>query len=66
MNWHQIVEEVTPHIVKIETQDSYGTGFLTLYNENKTLCGVATAMHVVAQAKEQFIPSLQPSPPQGT
>ena len=52
MNWHQKVEKVTPHIVKIETQSSYGTGFLTLYNEDQTICGVATALHVVDQANE--------------
>lgn len=52
MNWHQKVEKVTPHIVKIETQYSYGTGFLTLYNEDQTICGVATALHVVDQANE--------------
>ena len=47
MNWNQIVKRVTPHIVKIETQTGYGTGFLSLYNENKTLCRVATALYVV-------------------
>ena len=50
MNWDQIVTKVTPHIVKIETQAGYGTGFLSLYNETKTLCGVATASHVVEDA----------------
>ena len=50
MNWDQIVDKITPHIVKIETQTGYGTGFLLLYNENKTFCGVATALHVVEHA----------------
>ncbi len=50
MNWDQIVEKITPHIVKIETQSGHGTGFLLLYNENKTFCGVATALHVVIDA----------------
>ena len=52
MNWDQIVNKITPHIVKIETQTKYGTGFLSLYNENKTLCGVATALHVVNHADD--------------
>ena len=52
MNWDPIVDKITPHIVKIETQYGSGTGFLTLYNEDKILCGVATARHVVAQADE--------------
>ena len=52
MNWDQIVNRITPHIVKIETQKGYGTGFLSLYNENKTFCGVATALHVVNHADD--------------
>ena len=52
MNWDQIVKRIAPHIVKIETQTGYGTGFLSLYNENKTLCGVATALHVVNHADD--------------
>ncbi|MCG8345987.1 MAG: serine protease [Chlorobiales bacterium] len=52
MNWDQIVTKITPYIVKIETQSGYGTGFLFLYNESKTWCGVATAMHVVDHAEE--------------
>ena len=52
MNWDQIVTKITPYIVKIETQSGHGTGFLFMYNENKTWCGVATAMHVVTQADE--------------
>ena len=52
MNWDQIVSKVAPYIVKIETQTGHGTGFLSLYNETKTLCGIATALHVVAHADE--------------
>lgn len=52
MNWDQIVKKVTPHIAKIETQSGHGTGFLSLYNENRTWCGIATAMHVVDHADE--------------
>ena len=56
MNWAQIVDKVTPHIVKIETQTGHGTGFLSLYNENKTLCGIATALHVVEHADKSQQP----------
>jgi len=52
MNWDQIVDKVTPYIVKIETQTGHGTGFLSLYNETKTLCGIATALHVINHADE--------------
>lgn len=47
MDWDEIVEKVTPYIVKIETPSGYGSGFLCLYNDVKTLCGIATAAHVV-------------------
>jgi len=50
MNWDQIVQKVTPHIVKIETQTGHGSGFLFMYNENKSWCGIATAAHVLFQA----------------
>jgi hypothetical protein len=52
MNWDQVVQKVTPYIVKIETPTGYGTGFLSLYNEDKTWCGIATAAHVVSDADE--------------
>lgn len=52
MNWDQVVQRVTPYIVKIETPTGYGTGFLSLYNEDKTWCGIATAAHVVSDADE--------------
>jgi len=51
MDWNQIVEKITPHIVKIETPRGHGTGFLCLYNEDKTFVGIATAYHVVEQAE---------------
>ena len=51
MNWNEIVERITPYMVKIETPDGYGTGFLCLYNDNRNLCGIATAYHVVRDAE---------------
>ena len=36
MNWNEIVDKVAPYIVKIETPRGHGTGFLCLYNENRT------------------------------
>lgn len=52
MDWNQIVERVTPHIVKIETPQGHGTGFLCLYNDDHTLVGIATAYHVVEHAEK--------------
>ncbi len=52
MSWDESVETVTPYIVKIETPTGHGTGFLCLYNEDKSFYGVATALHVVSHADE--------------
>jgi len=50
MNWNSIVGKITPYIVKIETPNGHGTGFLCLYNQDKSLFGIATAHHVVSHA----------------
>ncbi|MFH0784818.1 MAG: serine protease [Pseudomonadota bacterium] len=52
MEWDQIANKVAPYIVKIETPECSGTGFLCFYNNDKTICGVATALHVVSRADE--------------
>ncbi len=52
MTWDPIVERVKPYIVKIETPAGSGTGFLCLYNDDKTWCGIATAEHVVQYADD--------------
>lgn len=52
MEWDQIANKVAPYIVKIETPESSGTGFLCFYNDDRTICGVATALHVVSHADE--------------
>jgi hypothetical protein len=50
MNWDEAIKQISPHVVKIETPDGFGTGFLAFYNDNKTWCGIATAAHVVSHA----------------
>jgi Trypsin-like peptidase domain len=50
VNWNEIVDKVTPFIVKIETPEGHGTGFLCMYNDGKSMCGIATAHHVIAHA----------------
>lgn len=50
MDWNQIVEKITPHIVKIETPRGHGSGFLCFYNQNRSFVGIATAHHVVAES----------------
>lgn len=56
MEWDKIVEKVSPYVVKIETPDGHGTGFLYVYNEDKTIVGIATAAHVVDHAEEWHEP----------
>ena len=52
MNWNAMVEKLTPYIVKIETPGGHGTGFLCLYNGDKSFAAIATARHVVSHADE--------------
>jgi len=52
MNWDQVVQKVTPYVVKIETPSGSGTGFLCAYNDDCSWCGIATALHVVSAADE--------------
>lgn len=56
MNWDQVVKKVSPHVFKIETQGGHGTGFLFMYNDTRTWCGIATADHVVANADDWQLP----------
>jgi hypothetical protein len=51
MHWNQIVDKVSPYIVKIETPVCSGTGFVYHCNENKFVYGIATANHVVSYAE---------------
>lgn len=52
MEWEQVVNEVSKYIVRIETPNGYGTGFVCLYNEDKSICGIATALHVVEHSSQ--------------
>src|SRR6185295_1964602 len=52
MNGQQIVEQIAPYIVRIDTPSGFGTGFLFLYNNDKSWCGIATANHVVADCDD--------------
>lgn len=56
MNWNAIVDKATPYVVKIETPEGHGSGFLCFYNDNRTFCGIATAHHVVAHAEKWELP----------
>lgn len=55
-NWSNVVNRIIPYIVQIETPNGRGSGFLCVYNYDKTYCGVATAQHVVDHADEWHQP----------
>ena len=52
MNWDEVVRQITPYVVKIETPMGHGTGFLCLYTDENIFCGIATANHVVSYADD--------------
>jgi len=52
MSWDSIVSELTPYIVRIDTPVNGGSGFVCLYNDNRSFVGIATAAHVVTHADE--------------
>lgn len=52
MTWSKAFKAVEPYIVKIATPAGAGTGFFFAYNEDKSLVGIATALHVVEEADE--------------
>lgn len=52
MNWDKAIQTISPHVVKIETPNGYGSGFLAFYNQNREWCGIATAAHVVSHVDE--------------
>lgn len=52
MSWNVVHDKVEPYLIRIETQDGSGTGFLFAYNPAGTLAAIATAAHVIDQAHE--------------
>jgi len=50
MNWDDVIKKAAPYVVKIETPAGSGTGYLCTYNDSKSFCIVATALHVIADA----------------
>lgn len=48
--WYEVVKMVEPHIVGIRTPSSSGTGFLLARAATASVCVIATAAHVIADA----------------
>jgi hypothetical protein len=56
MGWAKDFEAVRPYIVRLETPQGFGTGFLFAYNSNKDFAAIATAAHVVEYADDWKLP----------
>lgn len=56
MEWDSAVSEVKPHVVKIETPQGHGTGFLFIVSEETNYLGIATARHVIEHADKWQTP----------
>lgn len=53
MSWSLLIAAVRPHVVRISTPTGHGTGFLAFYgSQDRSICGIATAAHVVSHADE--------------
>lgn len=50
VEWYEAVERIRPHVVRILSPQGSGTGFLFSRSANGTVCGIATAAHVVDHA----------------
>lgn len=51
MNLESIIKIISPSVVRVQTQNGYGTGFI--FWENQELCCIATASHVIEPANQE-------------
>jgi hypothetical protein len=49
-HWHEVVDTLTPYVVRIWTPQGSGTGFVISNSQSTALCAIATADHVVNHA----------------
>jgi len=56
MEWHEGIDQLSPHIVNISTPESFGTGCLISESKKTGLCAIATAAHVVNRAEDWNLP----------
>jgi hypothetical protein len=52
MSWNKLQKKINPYLIRIETQQGSGTGFLFAYNPTGTLAAIATAAHVIDEAHD--------------
>ncbi|MGR9117678.1 MAG: hypothetical protein ACU85E_18220 [Gammaproteobacteria bacterium] len=51
MKLENLIEIISPSVVRIQTQNGYGNGFI--FWENHELCCIATASHVIEPAIQE-------------
>ncbi len=56
MEWYDAVEQLKSHVVKIETPNGHGTGFLCALSREAEVYGIATARHVIEHADKWQLP----------
>lgn len=52
MPWTKLHQKIKPYLIRIETQQGSGTGFLFAYNPTGALAAIATAAHVIDEAHD--------------
>lgn len=50
--WYSLLENITPFVFKVKTPRGHRTGFQIHFATNSTMCGIATAFHVIEHAHE--------------
>src|SRR5262249_41776855 len=51
-DWSDVIQEISPYLVKVMTPAGSGTGFLVGHTKSKNVVGIATAAHFVQHAFE--------------
>lgn len=52
MAWHEFHTKIIPYVVRIETQGGSGTEFLFAHYTKQTIAAIASAAHVVKDARD--------------
>jgi hypothetical protein len=50
MSWHEAFDRIKPFLVRIDSENDFGTGFLLSYNQDHSVAAIATAAYVVEHA----------------
>ena len=56
MKWINVIKRMAPYVIRIETPNGHGTGFLLTINDNPPMYSIATARHVIDHAAKWKLP----------